>query len=126
MASKPDRERREFPRMWMRLALSYRVVESVRGGQSLTKNVGGRGIRFLTDQPLHLGTKLEITLSPPDRPKPIIFVGEVVWSEMRHDPAYRAPMVDVGVRFVKIDPRDQQFLVQYSELYGSSESPEAA
>ena len=119
-------ERREFPRLSMRLSVSYRELESPRSGRSLTKNVGGKGIRFTSEQPLHIGTRLEVTLSLPDRTQPITFIGEVAWSEMCYDAAQRKPTVEVGVRFVKIDPRDQQFLAQYSQLYGSSEPPEAA
>ena len=118
-AHSPEDERRQFVRLDMRLMVSYAIVGANRRGKSLTKNVGGGGIRLIAEQPLEVGTRLEIILSVPDRPEPIRCLGEVVWSAPVA-PARSGQLLsetEVGIRFLELDSKDRALIMQYAMLY---------
>ncbi len=108
-------ERRQFVRLDTRLPMAYRVLPSSRSVQAVTKDISGSGICLFVSEPLAKGTNLQVDITLPDRERPITFTGEVVWCEecqiigkTRHERS-----VEAGLRFLQIDPRDQQAIMNY-------------
>ncbi len=108
-------ERRRSIRANARLTTIVKNLDTKRVWRALTKDVGGVGVCVVTDESLELGTKLELEIRLPDRDEPITFTGEVVWSREVGGPrkSYEAPIREVGVKFVEIQPKDQRLLQQY-------------
>ena len=111
-------ERRHFIRLGMRLSTSYKIAGSQRAGSALTTDVSPEGVRVLTEHVLEPGTKLEVTLTLPDRKELLNFEGEVVWSELVADKASYGGAHHVGIRFLKISVKDRDVLMHYGTLFG--------
>lgn len=111
-------ERRHFIRLGMRLSTSYKISSSQRVGSALTTDVSPEGVRILTEHALEPGTKLEMTLTLPDRKELLNFEGEVVWSELVPDKASYGGAHYVGIRFLKIAGKDRDVLMHYGTLFG--------
>jgi hypothetical protein len=99
----------------MQLAVDYQIVGSHRTGRSQTSDFSPEGVRFVSEQPLPVGTEIEVSLQLPDRKDPVRFLGEVMWSQDRLQPSTGT---EVGVRFLKISKRDQDMLAHYGRLFG--------
>ena len=115
-------EKRKFPRFDVRINVSYTLVGTATGGQSLTKDISGGGMRFITQHALATGTLLEMTVRVLQREEPVRFIGKVVWSKPRGH-AETAPAdseTEVGVEFVEINPKDRVLMIQEGALYRSS------
>jgi hypothetical protein len=69
-------ERRNFPRVGMRLKLSYTILGTKKIGTALTSNLSGAGIRFQAEHHLEPGTQLDVVLSLPEREEPVRFLEE--------------------------------------------------
>lgn len=109
-------ERRRLVRLPARLIAHYTVVSSEAPRLSVIRNTSGGGIGFFIERQLAPGTVLQVSVTFPERARPIAFTAEVVWSgklllARREDPprAY-----ETGVRFLEIAPEDQAFIMQYS------------
>ncbi len=111
-------ERRHFIRLGMRLSTSYKIMGSQRVGASLTTDVSPAGVRVLTEHILEPGTQLEMTLTLPDRKELLNFEGEVVWNELVPEKSSYGGAHQVGIRFVKIAPKDRDLLMHYGKLFG--------
>ena len=115
-----EADRRQYPRFPMRLLLSYRIANTTKLGKSLTRDIGGVGVRFIAEHPLEVGTQLEVVLRLLSREEPIRFVGRVIWSKPRgqKDKAIAGQEAEVGVEFMQIDPKDRALVLQEGALYG--------
>ncbi len=82
-------------------------------GRSVTKNISGGGICVFMDRRMAPTTRLRIQLDVPGRDAPCQFTGEVVWCEEYPKPVDGGPAVLVGVKFVEIDPSDQEAIMRY-------------
>ena len=111
-------EQRRFIRVNSRLTTFVKLQETGRVERALTKNLGGGGVCFVTEDVLEIGTPLEVEVKLPDRDRPIAFQGVVAWSQLVAGPDQnpRRPTIETGVRFLSIDPKDRATLVQYATL----------
>ncbi len=124
-----DKDRRGSPRSSMRCTLDYIIVSNAqRRGRALTRNVSGKGVRFVAEHPLTTGAQLDFVLTVPDRREPIQFRGQVVWVRWNAEADRRELAPEVGVKFVEIAEADRRFLEQYGQLYGTpaTDDPEPA
>ena len=110
-------ERRKAVRLETRLAVSYHVLNSGAVGKAETKNFSADGVRFIAARRLEVGEELDVTLHFPDA-DPVVARGKVIWKEWRpsRDPAVPGVMSDIGVKFLSIDPKDREHLIQYVKL----------
>ena len=108
-------ERRQFVRLDTRLPITYRVVTSAPPVQAITKGIGGGGICVFLSEPVRPGTRLHVTVKLPDQERPLTFTGEVVWCEQYEviGKTQRNRSVEAGLKFVQIEPPDQQRIMQY-------------
>lgn len=108
-------ERRRFVRLDTRLDATYTVLTSGKPRQVRTKNIAAGGICLFSDQPLAVGTQLQVAMRLPGREQPVNFVAEVIWSEeyemVGREQRYRS--VELGVRFVEIAPSDRDAVMQH-------------
>ena len=112
-------ERRRFVRLHSKLSTTYKVIDKSQPDISHTKNVGGGGIRFATEQKFHPGTLLDIEIKFPDRISPMRFTGQVVWSDaIRNGHSAKNPgEFDTGITFAEIEVQDREFIIQHAALY---------
>ena len=108
-------ERRKFVRLDTRLPVAYQVMRGPASKTSLSSDIGGGGVCLFLSDPLKAGTALRIEVTLPDQPKPITFTGEVVWCEQYEmiGKAQRERSVEAGVKFIQIEPPDQQAIMRH-------------
>ncbi|MBI4343749.1 MAG: PilZ domain-containing protein [Candidatus Omnitrophica bacterium] len=108
-------ERRQFARLDTRIEVTCRAVTTAPPQRMVTKNVSAGGICIFVEQELAPGTHLEVSMTLPDRPKPVQFTGEVVWSEAYEiiSKTHRKRAVEAGIKFIAIDPKALDALMQY-------------
>ena len=108
-------ERRRFVRLDTRLPVSYQVLPSEPRQTSISADLSGGGMCLFVNEPLKLGTPLRVTISLPDRDRPIAFTAEVVWCEAYEmiGKTQRSRSIEAGVKFLQIAPEDQQAIMRY-------------
>mgnify|MGYP001570338777 CR=1 FL=1 len=111
-------ERRQFIRLDTRMNISYTIAGTKQLGTSLSRDIGGGGVRFVAEHPLEVGARLEVIVHLPSPDMPIRFVGEVMWTKLvtKADAAGFGG-TEVGVRFVEIAPHDAALIKQYAAFY---------
>ena len=109
-------ERRRHIRAVSRLTTFIKVIETGRVVRGLTKDLSAVGICVALEGALEAGTPLEVEVALPDRPQPLRFLGEVVWTKVVERPRGKDPRCELGVKFVSIDSNDQSSLMQYAML----------
>ena len=118
------KEQRQSLRAHSRLTASIKLHPTGEVGTALTKDISGSGVCLLTEQPIEVGTPVEVEVTLPDSEKPVRFLGQVMWSravggaDQRQPPAPGQPPMaaETGLRFVSVDPKDRTLLVQYAML----------
>jgi len=118
-------ERRQHVRFVMRILLSYKIVGTEKLGKSLTDDLSGGGVRFVAEHPLEPGTRIQATMRLPGRVEPVRFLGEVVWAKSLTSStgSLSDSGAEVGVKFLQVDPKDREFLMQYAALYTPPSEP---
>ena len=108
-------ERRKFVRLDTRLGVVYQVLPSTTPRPSRTKDLAGGGICVFVSELLKPGTALHVDVTLPNRDRPVPFQGEVVWCEEYEviGKTKRERSVEAGVKFVTIDPRDRQAILEH-------------
>lgn len=116
-------ERRKFVRLTSKLTATYRLADPAKNlldetVSSLTKDVSGGGVRLATAIQFAPGTHIEVKVKFPDRATPVAFTAEVVWSQQAQpaEGGDRTRRYDTGMRFLKISPEDQKFVLQHAAL----------
>lgn len=111
-------EQRRFIRITNRLTAIFTVVKTGKTRRALTRDISAGGICVITEELLEPGTALEVALTLPDREAPITFLGEVAWSRPvgPAPKSYQNPTAETGIKFVSIDPKEQQLIMQYAKL----------
>ncbi len=111
-------ERRRFIRLHTRLTMIFKILDTGKVQRTLTKNVGGIGVCFVSEEQFQPGAKLDIEVKFPDRDTPVRFTADVIWSRPVGEPrkSYQPPTVETGVQFVTIDPKDLALIRQYTAL----------
>ena len=106
-------EQRKFARLDTTLPVTYRTLPASEPQHSSTKNISGGGICVFVEESLAPKTLVEVEITLPDRQRPIVFTGEVVWCEQFQVVGKQARSIQAGVRFVSISPDDQQAILQH-------------
>jgi len=111
-------ERRQFIRAPSRLIVIFKNLKTNKVRRALTKDISASGLGLITEELLEPGTPLEIEVKFPDCASPMMFAAEVVWSRPVGEPrkSYQNPTAETGVKFVRIEPKDQVLLKQYAAL----------
>ena len=111
-------ERREYRRIKERLVTFVKDPATGKVHRALTRDLGGIGVCLVTSEPLKLGTAIEAELKLPDRERPIAFSAVVVWSQVIDESGQplNRPTREVGVQFVRIDPKDRALIQQHAAL----------
>ena len=109
-------ERREFTRVRERVMTFVKDPTTGKVHRALTKDLGISGICVATEETFNPGASLELELQMPDRQTPLVFTGEVVWSERIKDAkqqGFSAATCELGIKYVQIDPKDLLFMKQH-------------
>ena len=111
-------ERRESVRIRERLVTFVKNPATGKVHRALTRDLGGIGVCLITNEPLESGAAIEAELKLPDREAPVTFSAAVVWSRVIDEPGRSRdrPTREVGVQFVRIDPKDRALIQQYAAL----------
>lgn len=111
-------ERRQSIRASSRLVVIFKNLKTGKVRRALTKDISASGMRLITEELLESGTPLDIEVKLPDRDTPMAFTAEVIWSQPVGEPrkSYQNPTAETGVKFVRIDAKDQTLLNQYVKL----------
>ena len=104
-------DRRKFVRLDTQLPLHYGLLPSGVTQAATSKELGGGGLRLVTQEHVQPESRIWIELQLPERPLPVAFVAEVVWSE-RYDLKAVGP-VELGVRFLDISHDDLQVIMRH-------------
>ncbi len=108
----PYPDRRRFPRLLGELPISYRAL-STDLVESRAKDIGGGGLRVMVAEPFKMGTMLVVDVQLPDHDCRIGFIGEVVWCQRPAPNQAPGVPLEVGLKFIKIDPGDQLSIMKY-------------
>ena len=112
-----DPERRESPRVPLRLTLFIRNTATGKAWRVLSNDISGLGARFTTEEQLEVKTPLEVEIKLPDQATPISCKAEVVWNRVTPpQKSYEWPMTEVGIGFLDLTPKDRVTLKQYSAM----------
>ena len=116
-------ERRQFVRLESHLPTIFTVGQTKRERRAWTRDIGGAGVRFITEERLEPGAMLAMGVSFPYRDHPISFVAQVMWSRPTYEgrKSGQEPQVEVGVKFVKIAAPDRSAIVQHAKMSGLSD-----
>ena len=114
-----EQERRQSTRLWSRLTTTFKFLTTGKVLHALTRDVSGVGVCLLTEDPLEVGTSLDVQIKLPDVTAPVTFAGEVVWSKplTSATQSYIGEFAaETGVKFVRIDPKARSLILQYTTL----------
>ena len=109
------------------LTASYQVIGESKPLESVTRNTSAGGVGFFTKARLAPGIILDITVVFPDERRTVRFTGEVCWSGpllLEGKTANPPRAFETGIRFLRISPEDQAFLMNYAPER-SSDGPAA-
>ena len=112
-------ERRGYIRIRERLVTFVKDPATGKVHRALTRDLGGVGVCLITNEPLEVGVAIEGELKLPDREAPVSFSAVVVWSQViQKEPGETLdrPTREVGVKFVRIDPKDRVLIQQHAAL----------
>lgn len=107
-------ELRGFVRIPERLITLVKDPTTGKVHRALTNNLSGTGLCLAAEETFNSGASLELELQMPDRK--ITFTGEVMWSRPikgAKRQGLSASMREIGVKYVKIDPKDLSFIKQH-------------
>ena len=99
------------------LTASYQVVGERKPLESITRNTSAGGVGFLTKSRLAPGVILDVTVVFPDERRTVRFTGDVCWSGpllLESKPPKLPRAFETGIRFLRISPEDQTFLLNYA------------
>ena len=101
MKTQEGEERRKYPRVKLRVEVSYQKVDSYL--HRFTENISEGGCFIETDEVLPPRTEVPLEFSFPNHSKPLVIVGEVVWVvEGTHS--------GMGIQYKEIPPDAQKVL----------------
>ena len=108
-------ERRKFVRLDTRLPVSYQVMRGPASKGSLSSDISGGGVCLFLSEPLKPGTILSVEVTLPEQARRIAFTGEVIWCEQYEviGKTQRERSVEAGVKFIQIEPPDQQAIMRH-------------
>lgn len=105
-------EKRKFKRFDAYMNVKYQVEDDANTkGISLSKDLCREGLKISSDRALSEGTKLDLEITIPDDPKPILTAGSVVWSRTARE---EDQGFDQGVKLLNMDPVDKFRVLDYA------------
>ena len=120
MATPEGADRRRFPRLSIRLPVTYWEMPAANLRPTVTSNIGGGGVALYVSDELPVGTKLHIELELPNPRRVVQFIGEVMWcrpieADPHPTPKRVTPTIIAGIRFAGITIEDQQAILKYCQ-----------
>jgi len=108
-------ERRQSIRVQTRLTIIIKNLDTKRVWRTLTNDISSLGVCVVMEEFWEPGVKLEFTIKLPDRDAPVTCMAEVVWSRFVRAPqkSYESSIRAVGMKFTKIQSKDEALLKQY-------------
>ncbi|MFA5356744.1 MAG: ATPase, T2SS/T4P/T4SS family [Candidatus Omnitrophota bacterium] len=115
-------DKRAYKRLNDKVNISYKILEKdnalLKRGLaaehlSVTKNISAGGVLFFLDEPIAVGSILDLKLELPDAAEPIECLVRVVRSDMLGDKNY-----DIAVCFLSLSGSERARLDRYVENYG--------
>lgn len=103
------KEKRNFIRLTANIKVTYRILKKVRTRETLTKNIGGGGIKLFLSENLPVNTLLKLEIKIPKYPEPISAEGRIIWVER----SKLRPKFNVGIGFTKITSVDRARIFKY-------------
>ena len=92
-------------------SISMSVKNGERVYTSKTLDISHGGIFLETDEPIEIGTRIDMTFQIPNSDRAVNAVGKVAWAG--HGGSEGHGVTGVGVKFSRIDPADLQLIVDY-------------
>jgi c-di-GMP-binding flagellar brake protein YcgR len=102
-------EKRKFPRLSFDVELQYQVLNSPspQTPRSRVKNISAGGLCIIMLEKVKIRTPLKLEFSFPNKDKPIVAKGRVMWVEKLTIISTESYVsYDCGVEFVDISPQD--------------------
>jgi len=79
----------------------------------LAKNISAGGVFVATHEPHKIGAQVRLSLTLPERERPIVTTGQVCWIRP-HNEANDAP-TGVGIKFSELAPDDEAAILEFIE-----------
>jgi c-di-GMP-binding flagellar brake protein YcgR len=108
-------ERRETVRLFQGLEVRYRVKEHAHANTpGHGRDISTGGVRLVTHERISQGSALAVEITLPGRKEAFAADGEVVWTKElpSQDPEGRR-VFEVGLQFIDLKPKDENFLSDY-------------
>jgi len=105
-------ERRKFVRLKSEVKVKYRPLKKGKIQESLTKDIGGGGIRLYLNDKLAVATPLALEIKIPGEERTILAEGRVVWVKSLGGEKVTKGF-EAGIAFTQIDPTDQSEILKY-------------
>jgi len=102
-------ERRRYVRIAVAMPLSYTGGEEEPAKSGHISDLGGGGIRLVTDADLPLGSVLLLRFALPDVGRELVASGRIVFSFYNAEDK----CFSHGIPFTQIDPRDQEEIIRF-------------
>ena len=106
----------------IRMQLNARISDGTRSDNMKTLTIGEGGMYAYTQQPLKIGTILDISLPLPGLKSPLDLKGEVIYTTEDNDSGLPKGM---GIKFLVLDNNTGTLLQHYMESYLSDYLPES-
>lgn len=107
--SSPQDEKRRYRRHNIHLPVRYQVKGTIGYADTLTKDIGGGGIKFITDEFLGRETEIMFEFSVMESSEPIKGRAKIAWiSKIPYNDMY-----SIGVKFIDIARDKQQKIVKF-------------
>lgn len=117
-AHPPGKERRKTLRINAEIEVLYEVASAnaVRKVNSISRNISLGGINLALNEKLFPGTILKLQLNIPERSRPIISQGEIVWvkeTPKKFMSQKEQRIFATGIKFIQMDPKDETDLNRF-------------
>jgi len=111
-----EKERRKFKRFDTYMSVKYEAPKSGKGtnGVSLSKDLCREGLKINSQNSIDEGSLLDLEITIPDDPRPIVTSGEVMWSRPCDG---KKQGFDQGVRLLTMDPVDKFRVLDFAYNY---------
>jgi hypothetical protein len=102
------KERRKYVRVISDVSLRYKEDESRPDSHSKAKDVGGGGIRFVSNVKLTTGTHLKLEIDVPGSRRTVDARARIIWTRKLDESAW-----EVATEFTEIDQRDRDKIMKH-------------
>jgi hypothetical protein len=108
------KDQRKFDRGAGKIAIKFGFPGEQVEHESAGENIGGGGVRLLTDKKLMPGSVLNMRIFLPDCSTPIIATGKVIWQTVTDESRRRTPgSYRTGILFTEIFIQGRNRIIQF-------------